>query len=141
VDTDRVARVRPREELITVRSGTNWVFLRGQLEGIDVHTTTLGRPVAEVRISLPLGRGREERRMILPALTWNVAYARRLAAVPPGTMIDVVGHVAGRRWATPGGAERLGSEIQLDSCSLDLGDWWRLPDPPAPGHRAPREGD
>jgi len=110
------------------------------LEGVDVHTTTLGRPVAEVRISLPLGRGREERRMIVPALTWNVAYARRLAAVPPGTMIDVVGHVAGRRWTTPGGAERLGSEVQLDSCSLDLGDWWGRADPAAVTTTAPDEG-
>jgi hypothetical protein len=113
-----------------VRSGSNWTYLRARLHEVLIRTTQSGQRVAEVRLALPLGRERERTVMIVPTITWHIPLAERLAQLPAGLSVQVVGHVSARRWTpTAGGPSRLAAEIQIDNVALDIGDAWRESDP------------
>lgn len=109
-----------------MRSCSNWCFLKGRLDHVTTRTLANGQQMSEVHLRLPLGRPRETSVMIISTTTWNGELAR-LAALPAGTGLQITAHVSARRWMA-GGVERLATEIQLDSCAVDIGDVWRQTD-------------
>jgi hypothetical protein len=114
------ANLMPRDErLMTMRSGSNWVYLKGVLDGVTTRDLPSGQQVSEVRLRLPLGRERERTTMLVPTTTWNTDFAERLRTLRPGTVLQIVGHVTAR------GGERLVPEVLIDSVAVDCGDLWR----------------
>jgi hypothetical protein len=109
----------------TMRSGSNWVFLRGTLGSVTTRTTRAGQQVSEVRLVLPLGRHGERTVMTVPAFTWDSALAAQLAALPRGTTLELTGHISSRRWTTTAGAERFAGEVSIDHVGVDIGHWLR----------------
>jgi single-stranded DNA-binding protein len=114
-----------------MRSGSNWCFLRGQLDSVVTRTLAGGQQVSTVHLRLPLGRPHEDAVMIVPVTTWNASFAQALQALPPGTVLSITGHLSVRHWRSPGGTERLAPEVILDHVATDIGVWLRAPDPGA----------
>ena len=107
-----------------MRSGSNWTFLRGQLDRVTTRTLANGQQVSEVHVELPLGRPCETSVMVLPAVTWNPDLAARLAALPRGVTLQLAGHLSARRFVAAG-VERVWSEVLIDTVAVDIGDVWR----------------
>jgi single-stranded DNA-binding protein len=114
-----------RKGLIHMRSGSNWWFLRGRLDGVTTRMTATGQLVSEVRLALPLGREREMSVMLSPLTTWNARFAKALAGLPTGTLLQITGHLSTRRWRAPGGGERVATEVVIDMVAPDIGLWLR----------------
>jgi hypothetical protein len=114
-----------------MRSGSNWVFLKGKLDRVTTRTLANGQSVSEIHLALPLGRAPFDETgamMDLTVVTWNSEYAALLASWPAGSNVVVTGHLAERRWTQAGGVERRGTEVRVDHIALDLVDVARQAD-------------